>query len=166
MLPALLLASLPVYAQIAGRTIEYDGNIITIEKLSIDTIEVTDPETNENVLAFRPKERFALLNGKPVYQGKEAEQPIGAASQASFDGFIEKLLEDEIRSARNSFNHIELIIDEKGEIAYFKTRFTDSDGKPIEKSPVSSDMFMKLQDVRFKPAKKDGVPVPYYIRIE
>lgn len=166
LLSVCLLAGGTLFAQVDGRTIEYDGNIITVEKVVADTVLVIDPETGEEVILVRKAERFALLNGNPIYQRKEAEQPIGSASQAGFSGFVEKLLEDEIRSNRNSFNYIELIIDEKGEIAYFKTRFTDSDGKPMEKSAVTSDMFIKLGDAKIKPARKDGVAVPYYIKIE
>lgn len=165
-LPILLLAGFTSFAQIDGRTLEYDGNLITIESLGMDTLEVIDPETNEPTIVFKKTERFAKLNGNPIYQRNEAEQPIGSAAQSGFGGFIEKLLDDEIRTAKNTFHYLELVIDDKGGIAYFKTRFINEDGKPIEQSSITSDMLIKLSDAKIKPARRGGVAVPYYIRVE
>ena len=132
----------------------------------MDTLTVIDPETDEATDVYKKSEQFALLNGAQIYKGNEAEQPIGGSSQPNLSGFIEKLLQDELRSAKNIFRALELILNDKGEIAYFNVRFSESKGPVSIESRITSDMLIKLGDVRFKPARKDGVAVPYYIKIE
>jgi hypothetical protein len=125
-----------------------------------------DPETDEETVAYSKRDWFTLLNGNKIYRWNEADQPVGSASQLNLSGFIEKLLEDELRSAKSTFHCLELILNEKGEIAYFNAHFFESKGPVNNDSRTTSDMLIKLGDVRFKPARKNGVAVPYYIKIE
>lgn len=111
-------AALPAAAQTEPRTIEYEGNIITIEVVNTDTFEVEDPETGKMVFMTKHKTRFGTLNGNKIYQGTEAEEPKGRTSQPNLRGFLEQLLDDELKSTRGTFGHLELVISEKGELAY------------------------------------------------
>lgn len=154
------------FAQTVPRTIEYEGNIITIESVGNDTISVLDPDTGEETIQVRSTTRFSLLNGNKIYQGAEAEEPKGRTSQVNLKGFLEQLLDDELKSARGSFDYLELVISEKGELAYYDTHFTKPQSIVDNTNTINASMFMKLQDIRFKPARKDGVAVPYYIKID
>jgi hypothetical protein len=165
LLSALLLTGFLSSSAQDERTIEYDGNVITIQA-RMDTLTVIDPETDEETVTYCKRDQFVLLNGNKIYQGRNADQPIGSSSQLNFGGFIEKLLEDELRSSKNTFHRLVLILDEKGEIAYFNTYFLETKGPVNNDSRTTSDMLIKLGDVKFKPARKDDVAVPYYIMIE
>ena len=149
------------------QVIKYNGNEIT-KLMRYDSLEVEDAETGEMTMVINRRQKTDLLNGKQLYYNKEASQPIGSPSQADLTNYFQTFLIEELDKMRlNNFKfNVEIIIDEKGSLAYFEPDYPS--GQEMKKEDVSEELKKiekKLSTVHFIPAKKDGKAVPYWINL-
>jgi hypothetical protein len=164
---ALLTAS-AVKAQLPTKqVVKYNGNAIT-KVIQYDSSLVENPETGEMTMVISRRQKTDLLNGKQLYYNKEASQPIGSPSQADLTNYFQTFLIEELDKMRlNNFKfNVEIIIDEKGSLAFFEPDYPS--GQEMKKEDVSNELKKiekKLSTVHFIPAKKDGKAVPYWINL-
>ena len=152
--------------------LEYEGNQITVA-YEYETVTIEDPENGNIVDRVMRREKPDLLNGNQIYQGKEADEPIGSASQSDLKSFIRTMLADELKEAGNFFMSMTLILNEEGKPAFLNVRLrnhyslglcsTNIDEKTIQS--IKTRMKNQLYAHSFVPARKEGRAVPYLFHL-
>jgi hypothetical protein len=142
----------------------FDTNIDVLP--AKDTLSIQDPVTGEWNTTIR-KAKLPLVqyrDGRKIFKGKEASQPIGKAAQRDIQSYFRELFADELYQTKDIFDFIVIVIDERGKPAMFETNFLTFPSEKV--APVRKQMLDKLKDIVIIPAKKDGKDVPYLITIE
>lgn len=166
----LLLVQLGFAQTSVDDTVIYNGNIITFKQVGLDTFEVIDPVTEEISIKFEASIKPGKVNGKEIYREQESDEPVGGASQKDLNSYLKNYLRSELEAIKPYYNSLELVINEKGELAYLDIHLLKfrswgscsiglSDAKETE---VRNNITNKLMALKFIPAKKDGNDVPYY----
>lgn len=138
----------------------FEANNVSI-LVQIDTIIMIDPVTGEEFIRFEKLEKIQSLNGKDIYYGNEASEPVGAASQSDIKTFISSLVNEDLKNAKDVHN-IDVIIDEEGNLGFLRFQlFKGGNGSEKEIEPIRRKIIEKLKGVHFIPAKHNGKAVPY-----
>ncbi len=145
------------------------GNTLT-EFNKLDTIDVVDPVTEEITRRFEWNRTVTKFNSSPVYQYAQVKKPARKWLRGDVQKVLNRKLRREIEEAKNFFGHVELIINEEGEIVYndinlYPTDLSGTTTKSVDKEKsdsIRNSISQKLSAMHFKPAKKDGKAVAYY----
>lgn len=135
-----------------------------------DTIDVTDPVTAEVIRKYETTKIAVKLNDVPIYQYTQVKKPARKWLRGDVQKVLNRKLRREIEEAKNFFGHVELIINEEGEIVYndinlYPTDLSGTTTKSVDKEKsdsIRNSISQKLSAMHFKPAKKDGKAVAYY----
>jgi hypothetical protein len=140
------------------------GNEITYSEI-IDQFTVINPETGEESVVYRKREMPGTINGEPILYDNNASEPVGAASQSTWQDYLRtNLLLEELDRYRGIIHNIDIVIDTKGNVGYIRLFLNTS--KEYDATTLNSDIEKKLRSKTFIPAKKNGKAVAYGTTIQ
>ncbi len=147
-----------------------NGDTLAIDYTGMDTIEVVDPVTEEIIMRYSKRTDISKLNNASIYRYAQVKKPARKFLRGDVQKVLNRKLRKDIEEAWNFFGHVELVINEEGNVVYsdinlYPTDLSGTTNVPVDKATsdrIRSNITRKLSALHFRPAKKDGKPVAYH----